>query len=81
MIAVGDPVEAGLAIAFDRPGGNVTGMSDFREDFPEKRLTLVRELVPTVSRVGFIYNPAAPTAKLTLDVANDATQEVVSVVR
>lgn len=69
MIAVGDPVGAGLAASLERPGGTITGLSDFREDFPEKRLQLVRELMPAVRRVGFLHNPAAPTARLTVEAA------------
>jgi putative tryptophan/tyrosine transport system substrate-binding protein len=50
-----DPVRTGLAVSLARPGGNFTGISvDTGYNFYEKRLELLREMVPRMSKVGFI---------------------------
>ena len=69
MVAVGDPVATRLATSLERPGGLVTGLSDFRPDYAESRLRLVIELLPSARRVGFLHNPDAPTASLTYEAA------------
>ena len=69
MVAVGDPVGAGLAESMERPGGRVTGLSDFRADYAEIRLSLLSDLLPGRHRFGFLHNPDAPTAKLTRQAA------------
>jgi len=78
MVAVGDPVAAGLAVSLDQPGGRVTGLSDFRGHFAEARLQLVRELLPDKRRLGFLHNPDAPTARLTIDAAAQKGLELVA---
>jgi putative ABC transport system substrate-binding protein len=57
MISVGDPVRTGLVASFARPGGNVTGITILSPDETPKRLQLLREIVPSVSRVAFLWNP------------------------
>lgn len=69
MVAVGDPVGLGLVATLERPGGNVTGLSDYRPDFSDQRLRLLQEFMPGLRLVGFIHNPEAPTARLTFDAA------------
>jgi putative tryptophan/tyrosine transport system substrate-binding protein len=69
MVAVGDPVGVGLVASLERPGGNVTGLSDYRPDFSDQRLRLLQELLPGLRAVGFIYNPEAPTARRTFEAA------------
>jgi putative ABC transport system substrate-binding protein len=56
-----DPVGTGLVASLARPGGNITGMSDFNSGVITKRLELLKEVVPTVSRVAVLLNPANPT--------------------
>jgi ABC-type uncharacterized transport system substrate-binding protein len=56
-ISVGDPIRAGLVQSFARPGGNVTGNTILGPDLSPKRLQLIKEVVPTVARVGFLWNP------------------------
>jgi putative tryptophan/tyrosine transport system substrate-binding protein len=69
MVAVGDPVATRLATSLERPGGLVTGLSDFRPDYAESRLRLLIELLPSARRVGFLHNPDAPTTSLTYEAA------------
>ena len=57
MIAIGDPVGSGLVTSFNRPGGNITGNSNVGLDLTAKRLQMLREVVPSFSRVAFLWNP------------------------
>jgi putative ABC transport system substrate-binding protein len=56
----GDPVGAGLVASFARPGGNVTGLSNLQAELSAKRLELLREVLPSVSSVGFLWTPSLP---------------------
>jgi putative ABC transport system substrate-binding protein len=61
MATMGDPSR--LVASFARPGGNVTGVTTFSTELTAKRLELLKELVPNLSRIGLIHNmgnPAAP---------------------
>jgi putative ABC transport system substrate-binding protein len=56
--AVSDPVGSGLAFTLRRPGGNVTGLTTgVASELYTKRLDLLRQMLPGVRRVGFLYNP------------------------
>src|SRR5262245_7858291 len=57
MISIGDPVRAGLVPSLARPGGNITGNSVLGPDLGAKRLQILKETIPTVSRVAFLWNP------------------------
>ena len=56
-IGVGDPVRVGLVASLARPGGNITGNTILASDVVAKRLQLLKELIPNVSRLGFLWNP------------------------
>jgi putative ABC transport system substrate-binding protein len=58
MIAVGDPVGSGLVKSLARPGGNLTGLVSIAPDLEGKRLELLTEVVPRLSSVAFLLNPA-----------------------
>jgi putative ABC transport system substrate-binding protein len=57
-----DPVGKGLVASLARPGGNITGLSDAHAELVPKRLELLKELVPTATRVGLLLNPDNPMA-------------------
>jgi putative tryptophan/tyrosine transport system substrate-binding protein len=57
MIAIGDPVRAGLVASLARPGGNITGNTILGTEMSAKRLQLLKEVIPGVSRVAFLWNP------------------------
>ncbi len=55
-----DPVKAGLVQSLARPGGNVTGLTALNRELGGKRLELLQETVPKLSRVAVLYDPALP---------------------
>ena len=60
-----DAVEAGFIASLARPGGNVTGMTNFtRGGLNGKRLELLKEAVPKIARVAVLYDPLAPSGAL-----------------
>jgi putative ABC transport system substrate-binding protein len=77
MVAVGDPLATGLAASLERPGGLVTGLSDFRPDYAEARLHLVIELLPGARRIGFLHNPDAPTSALSFEAASRLGRDII----
>jgi putative ABC transport system substrate-binding protein len=56
----GDPVGTGLVASLARPGGNITGLSVMAPELSANRLELLKEIVPRLSRVAVILNPANP---------------------
>ncbi len=64
MVGVGDPVGLGYVASLARPGGNVTGLSSLSVDLGPKRLELLKEAIPSVSRVSIMWNPGDPARAL-----------------
>jgi len=60
IISVGDPVRTGLVASLARPGGNITGFSMAGPEINAKSLSLLRELVPGLQRVGVLENSTNP---------------------
>jgi putative tryptophan/tyrosine transport system substrate-binding protein len=56
----GNPVNAGLVATYARPGGNVTGFTILGPELEGKRVQLLKEAVPGLSRVALLWNPANP---------------------
>ena len=63
-----DPVGTGLVASLARPAGNATGLADAHTDLVPKRLDLLKQLVPTATRIGVLWNPSnastAPQLKM-----------------
>ena len=54
-----DPVKSGLAESLAKPGGNVTGLSIIEEDLSGKRVDILKESFPKMTRLAFLWNPLA----------------------
>jgi len=60
MVGTGDPLRTGLIASLARPGGNVTGLTQLGAEVAGKRLQILKDTVPNVSRVAFLRNRASP---------------------
>jgi putative ABC transport system substrate-binding protein len=60
MLTSGDPVAEGVIDSLARPGGNITGLTNFTRELNGKRLELLKELVPGISRAGVLWDPRGP---------------------
>jgi putative ABC transport system substrate-binding protein len=62
----GDPIAAGLVDSLARPGGNLTGLTFFFAEICAKRVELIKEGIPTLSRVAILVNPGNPSHAIAL---------------
>jgi len=77
VIATGsDPVAAGLVASFNRPGGNMTGVTVFSVALELKRLELLRELISPTPLIALLVNPNNLTATAARRQLNDATRKI-----
>jgi len=76
MVGVGDPVGIGLVESLRRPGGNLTGLSILAPELSGKRLELLKEVVPKLSRVAAMLNPTNPVYRPELQETNDAARSL-----
>ena len=67
VVGTTDPLATGLVESLARPGGNITGLTSLAPDLGGKRLELLKETVPKLSRVAFLYNPADPSNVVELE--------------
>jgi putative tryptophan/tyrosine transport system substrate-binding protein len=71
-----DPVKLGLVATFNKPGGNITGMTIVTTELATKRLNLLYDLDPGIRNAAIVVNPESPTADVEIDserVAADST--------
>jgi len=64
MTTVGDPVGLGFVASLARPGGNITGLSTYSTDLAGKRLELLKETIPKLSRVVIVSDPRSLAAEV-----------------
>jgi putative ABC transport system substrate-binding protein len=76
MASIGDAVGTGLVTNLAHPDGNITGQSALNPELEGKRLELLKEAVPTASRVGVLWHPANPIAALLLQETQVAAQQL-----
>ncbi len=74
FVRVGDPVGVGLVPNLARPGGNITGITNMAVELTGKRLELLKEMVPTASRIAVLVNPDAPIAAMQIRNAQAAAR-------
>ena len=74
MGAIGDPLGSGIVTNLARPGGNVTGSSSRAAELEAKRLELLKEAVPGLSRVAILFNPTNHYMPLALQSAREGAQ-------
>jgi putative ABC transport system substrate-binding protein len=74
MISSVDPVAAGYVESFPRPGGNITGLAWLNRDISAKRVELLKELLPKMSRVGILWDADGPGPAIAFKEYTAATQ-------
>ena len=67
-----DPVAAGFVQSLARPGGNATGFMNFEYNIGEKWLELLKEIAPSVTRVGVLWDPDLPSGPAQFKIIHDA---------
>src|SRR5712691_4135168 len=74
FVGVGDPVQAGLVTSLARPGGNATGTSTVNPELIPKRLELIKETIPGLSRLAMIVDRTNPSSVIAVTPAEAAAQ-------
>jgi putative ABC transport system substrate-binding protein len=73
MAAIGEPVETGAVASLAKPGGNVTGLSSFVTELTAKRVEIMREVLPAISRIALLDNMANGSVPAQWDEAKRAS--------
>jgi ABC-type uncharacterized transport system substrate-binding protein len=76
FVVYADPVQLGLVTSLARPGGNLTGLTSIGSALFPKRLQLLKDAVPGISRVAVLVNPLRPWANLETARTNVAAQSL-----
>lgn len=71
----GDPVAAGLVTSLNRPGGNLTGVTQYTGQLEAKRLGLLREALPTATTIALLVNPSFALASASIRDAEEAAAQ------
>jgi putative ABC transport system substrate-binding protein len=76
MAIVGDPVGSGIVGSLARHGGNITGSSFFGPELGAKRIELLKEMLPPITRIGVLINPDNPYFRLELPALEATAQSL-----
>lgn len=76
FVSAADPIRAGVVTSFNRPGGNITGVSLLGSALEAKRLELLHQMVPGTSPIGILLNPKYPDFDLELRELQDAANVI-----
>ena len=76
MTRIADPVKSGLVPSLSRPGGNITGLSFMVDELSGKRLALLKEAFPSVSRVAVLWYEPNPGADIAVGAIKAASREL-----
>jgi putative tryptophan/tyrosine transport system substrate-binding protein len=76
MVGVADPIGAGLIANLARPGGNITGITNVVAELTGKRLVILKEIIPTASKIAVMANPADPNMPLQMRNAEPAARSL-----
>jgi putative ABC transport system substrate-binding protein len=76
FVSLGDPIAEGWVASLARPGGNLTGVAGLSPDLAGKRLELLRELAPSLSKVAVLWNPANSTEEVAVKVTETAARSL-----
>lgn len=76
MLAVGDAVATGFISSLARPGGNITGIGALSVELSGKRLELLKQIAPRITRVAVLWNPANPAGSLGFREIERAAQQL-----
>ena len=76
FLTTGDPVTAGLVDSLARPGGNITGLTLVGTELAGKRLDLLKETIPRLSRVAVLWNPGDPATVQSWEKSQLAAREL-----
>jgi putative ABC transport system substrate-binding protein len=74
MTAVGDPVGSGIVASLGRPGGNITGLSLLDAELDGKRIEILKEAVPGLTRIAMLWSPSDPGMTLAFGRVEMATR-------
>src|SRR5262245_55127092 len=73
-MSTGDAVQAGVVSSLERPGGNVTGLTVFSSELAAKRVELIKELVPRLTRLAILWTSANSGTAMQVQEAKRASQ-------
>jgi len=76
FVSGGDPVQAGLVASLNRPGGNITGVTNLLSALSGKQVGLLQKLVPKASTIGLLMNPNEPTSETQVGDVQVAAREI-----
>jgi len=71
-----DPIKSGLAESLAKPGRNITGLSIIEEDLSGKRVEILKETFPKMTRLAYLWNPLAVPGNLSFDQVQEVTKAV-----